>query len=292
MGTLIQSVTTARSYKETTVQWVHDALDQTSSKADIERRAKPILELAGKHDGRTDKTRYQFGDPLTSRERLLTLIFNMSFTDQPDAITAAAETLHPEQAAFYPRWKQVCWIQIPTLAAGVVNNLFVKIILSAIVLYKSGRACYAAYAVIPSLVARSIPFIINNTPLVFFRVTNAVLDLKEVAYRNILQILFFAWAGQQVILRLPEIPYVTPLAQRFSVMSAISMLTNSPQTLYDFAMDTARNAATFTWSNCTELANSINGRASQASDERLAIRKAKAFHVWHTIMIEQEPVAP
>lgn len=107
-GNLIYSVTSAQKYRQTTVQWINDALDQNSSKVDIEDRAQPILMQLEKHDSRTDKTRYQFGDPLTAREKLLKLIFNLSFKAQPDAITTAAETLHPEQAAFYPRWKKVC----------------------------------------------------------------------------------------------------------------------------------------------------------------------------------------
>lgn len=285
---LIHSVTTAHNYQQETVQWVYDALDQTSSRENVESRAKPLLEKLD--NNRTDKTRYQFGEPLTARETALKLIFNMSFAAQPDEIIAAAESFHPEQAAFYPRWKKVCWIHIPNLTADVLNNVFVKVILSVIVLYKSSRAFYAAYAVIPALIARSIPFIINNTPLVVFRAANSVLDLKELAYQNMLKILFFTWASQQIILRLlPEIPHVTPLARRFSIRSTISMLTNSPQTIYDFVIDLACDAATFTGHNCTELANSIKGRASQANDERMATCKAKAFQVWHTIMIEQEP---
>lgn len=283
---LIQSVTSAQRYYPPTVQWLNDALDQNSSKVDIENRAKTILKQLEKHDIRTDKTRYQFGQPLTDRERLLKLIFNLSFEAQPDAITAAAETLHPAQAAFYPRWKKVCWIHIPTLAAYVLNNPFAKVVLSVIVLYQSGKACYAAYVATPALIARAIPFIINNTPLVFIRAANAVLDLKKLTYQNMYLILFFTWAGQQIILCLPEIPHVTPLARRFSVLSVLSMLLKSPQTINDFIRDTAFNAAVFTWSNCTELANSINGRANQANDERLAICKAKAFQVWQKIMME------
>jgi hypothetical protein len=287
---LIQSVTSAQKYWPTTVQWVHDSLDQTSSKVDIDDRAKTILEQLKEHDSRTDKTRYQFGDPLTDREKLLKFIFNLSFKAQPDAITAAAETLHPEQTVFYPRWKKVCWIQIPTLAADVLNNVFVKIILSVIVLYKSGKACHASYAATPALIARSMPFIVNHTPLVLVRAANAVLDLKELAYGGIATILLFSYVGQQIILGLlPEIPHVTPLLRRLNIWSVISTLANSPQTIYSFVWDTAWNAAAFTWSNCTELANSIKGRASQANNERMAICKAKAFQVWQTIMIEQEP---
>lgn len=294
MSTLIQSVTAAQKYSTTTAQWVRDALDQNSSKVDIEHRAKAILTQLEEHDSRTDKTRYQFGDPLTDRERALKLIFNLSFTAQPDEITAAAELLHPEQTAFYSRWQKVCWIDIPNLTAYVLNNPLFKVVLSVIVLYKSGKACYAAYAATPALIARSIPFIINNTPLFVIRAANSVLDLKEFSYGGIVVILFFTWAGQQIVLRLPEVPYVTPLARRFSIMSALStlntILNNSPQTIFDFVITTAFDAATFTWSNCTEIANSINGRASQASDERVAICKAKAFQVWKTIMIGQEPL--
>lgn len=181
-------------------------------------------------------------------------------------------------------------IQIPMLVAGVLNNVLVKVILSVIVLYKSGKACYAAYAATPALIARSMPFIINNTPLALVRTANAVLNLKELAYEGIITILLFSLAGQQIILRLlPEIPHVTPMARRLKIWSVIVLVTNSPQTIFDFAWGTAGNAAIFTWSNCTELANSIEGRARQASDERMAICKAKALQVWQTIMIEQKP---
>ena len=59
---LIHSVTTAHNYQQETVQWVYDALDQTSSRENVESRAKPLLEQLD--DNRTDKTRYEFGQPL------------------------------------------------------------------------------------------------------------------------------------------------------------------------------------------------------------------------------------
>lgn len=286
---LIRSVTTANNYFPTTVQWVSDALDQDASMPEIESRAKDILGQLEKHNPRTDKTRYHFGQPATDREKLLKLVFELSFRAQPDAITAAAEAIHPDQAVFYPTWKKVCWIQIPKLAANVLNHPLFKIALTVAAIYYSYQACYAAYEATVAFTARSIPFIINNTPVVIFRAGNAVLDLKDWAYRNMWKILFYTWATQQVILIGPEIPHVTPVARSFSIWSALNIVYSSPQTIFSFAITKAWETATFTWSNCTELANSIKGRVDEANDARLATCRAKALDVWQTIMIEQAP---
>lgn len=221
--------------------------------------------------------------------KLLKLVFDLSFKAQPDAITTAAEAIHPDHAVFYPMWKKVCWIQIPKLAADVLDHPIVKVALTVAALYYSYQVCYAAYEATVALTARSVPFIINNTPIAVFRAANVVLDMKDWVYKNMWKILFYTWASQQIILMGPEIPHVTPVARSFSIWSAYLMIFSAPQTIASFAFNRAVGTAFFTWNNCTELANSMKGRVTETNDARLAICKAKALDVWQTIMIAQAP---
>ena len=282
---LITSVISAHTYPEETLQWVVDVFAKKSSKEDIENRAKLILNQLESQDSRTDKKRFQF-KPLTCRERLLKLIFNLSFSNQPDAITAAAETLDPKQAPFYAQWKKVCWIHIPTLAASALDNSFVKVVLSVIVLFLSKIGCRAAYNAILPWIQRKTPFVIKTTPLIFIRATNATLDLKKWANQNRLKIAILMSSSQLIITFLPAIPYVKLLIN--PLLSVSKILLESPQTIVSFVWSTAFQAAIFTWINCSALSSSIKGRANRASNEKLAICKEKALNVWQRIMLDQD----
>ena len=199
---------------------------------------------------------------------------------------AAAEQQDPSRSSFYPQWKSVCRIQIPKAIGNTINHPFVKIALTIAALYYTYVTCEAAYHATVKLTARSLPFIINNTPVQIIRLGNMALDLKDYVKKNAFRILFYTWLARAVVLRAPEMPVITPLARQIDLWAVWSLLIPKPSTIFEFLTQNSFNAAFFTWEVCTHAGEFINGRVEQAEKERLAICKAKALQVWMSVIQE------
>jgi hypothetical protein len=293
MGLIIAAVSNHSIYRN----FVEDAMNPSSKKDVIEEGAKSIVEKLHQNTLTGDRTRYKFTQDETAREQALKLIFDSAFQANPEEITIAAQWEHPSQTAFYPRWEKICWTQIPTVVSTVVNNPFFKIALSICALYYAHIACYAAYRSCAAITMRSIPFIINNTPIVVFKVTNTILDVKDWVYSpQIAIILLCSWVAQQIILvapvlGAPEIPYLTPLARWVSIGSILTFLYPEPESLSSFIWNKGIATATFTWRTCNDVSDFIEERVERTQNERLAICKQKSYEVWRTLMIQNAPVA-
>jgi hypothetical protein len=244
--------------------------------------AQSLLPTLIHQDSSTDKTRYKF-EKGTPREQALNALFEQAFQTNSLAVIQAAEQEAPSKAIFYPQWKSVCRIEIPKVIGNTINHPLVKIALTIAALYYTYVTCQAAYHMTTQLVGRSLPFIINNTPIQIIRLGNMALDLKDYVRKNVFRILFYTWVARTVVLHAPEMPVITPLARRIDLWTLRTLLVPKPATIVGFLWQNSFSAATFTWNACTEAGEFINGRVEQAEKERLAICKAKAFKVWVTV---------
>lgn len=247
--------------------------------------AQTLLPTLHTHDSTTDKTRYKF-ERGTPREEALKALFEQAFQKNSAAVIVAAEQQHPSQSSFYPQWKSVCRIQIPKAIGNTINHPYVKIALTIVALYYTYVTCQAAYHATVELTARSLPFIINNTPVQIIRLGNMALDLKDYVKKNVFRILFYTWLARAVVLRAPEVPVITPLARRVDIWTLWTLLVPKPATIFGFLVQNSIDAAFFTWEVCTHAGQFINGRVEQAEKERLAICKAKALQVWMSVIQE------
>jgi hypothetical protein len=143
--------------------------------------------------------------------------------------------------------------------------------------------CQAAYHATVDLTTRSLPFIINNTPIQIIRLGNRALDLNDYVRKNVFRILFYTWLARAVVLQAPEMPVITPLARKIDLWAVWNLLVPEPATIFGFLIHNSVDAAFFTWQACTDAGEFINGRVEQAEKERLAICKAKALQVWMSV---------
>lgn len=103
-------------HSEQTCTWARDVL--LNGHTCYDETAKYLLAPLQK--------RYQFISP---REALLKHIFEKAFFHDPEPLILQAQQLSPNQKPFYPTWKKVCWIQIPSAVFSLCKTTAFKIAL-------------------------------------------------------------------------------------------------------------------------------------------------------------------
>ncbi len=267
------------------ISWVQDSLFNAAvPKADVDNFAAGLLLDFHNSKPSTSQKRYKF-HTLPASEELLKAMFEESFHCAPEILIAEAQREDPSQGSFYPLWKRVCWIQIPKGTAGVLGNILIQIAVTIGVIYLSyvfGKSAYKETTFL--FTARFIPFLINNTPIQVIRAGNSILDAKDRIYLLAFPILFFSFIAQQIILLGPQIPYVTAAARNISIWNIMGALYRSPETIFGFLVGTSLDAALFVWKSCNNVSAFFSEIAIKTENERLAMSKAKAYHVWKKAM--------
>ena len=83
------------------------------------------------------KKRYTYDNTHSKTEKALTWIFNQSFQNNPNHVITAAQKANGEKEVFYPKWKEVCLIQLPKISSNLLSNPFFKValVVSTIAIY-------------------------------------------------------------------------------------------------------------------------------------------------------------
>lgn len=157
---------------------------------EIERLAEESIKNSPIFAG---KERYQFSTlSMTNREIVFQTLFNCSFVNNADALIDAAENLKPG-AVSYPLWKRVCLIQIPTILSVAFDNPVTYLALFISTFVFGTAFVEAAYQSTSHFVmARALPFFINNAPLGVIQGINAAWGARDRVFK-VLQPIYDNW---------------------------------------------------------------------------------------------------
>ncbi|MCL6755983.1 MAG: hypothetical protein M3A24_02300 [Candidatus Rhabdochlamydia oedothoracis] len=218
------------------------------------------------------------------RDAVLTWVFNQSFQKNPDGITAAAEKVSKQ--VFYPKWKEVCLIQLPKVPAYTFCNTCFKVALIISAIFASIFSIYRAHERIGHLfVAKGIPFIINHVPVQIIRSGNAIIGVKEFIWRNHFTVIAIIWLTTKGIRRLPEIPYLSAAARSINLWVVHRRLTSSPQTIFWFALAKSTYSIGSVWNTSQEIGQRFRKISSNAEKERDIAYRQKSLEVWKSCQV-------
>lgn len=147
--------------------------------SDINSRAKDILDHSPNLNVSTQK-RYRSNHNISYRDKLISAIFKRSFEYRPEEIIRLAQRLSPKKGDFYPLWKRVVFIDIPKLKfipSEKAKAIFMSLIAGfsiGIPIGVTTTVLTLTYNRIISIAAKTIPFIVNNTPLKALKVVNLI----------------------------------------------------------------------------------------------------------------------
>jgi hypothetical protein len=244
-----------------------------------------------KLDVSQDSKRYKFTRSNESkRDEVLRLIFERSFSHNPEAVIEAAQNVDPAQGEFYSGIKKVCWIQVPREIGALFESPTFKIIATVSALVATGFALYELHAEVTVLMAgKVLPFFINNTPIQVIQLGNAVAAVAGTVFDNSIKIFFGTFMATWIIRNGPEIPYLTSAARDFNLMSFFRILFHSPQTVFGFVLQTSFDTGKFVWIQCDNIGDIFSSTARNAESERLHISKQKANEIWKKIILDNAP---
>ena len=189
--------------------WIDSLSEKTASSNDIEKKAKEILKKLKVESSE----RYQFEN--SNRDTLLKSIFINSYQNSPVKINQTIESLSQEKGFLSARFKNVIQIQLPRTIGSILNTPLLKGAVYCATVALTIFTGYRAYAAVNHFViARAIPYYINNTPLAVVKVINYIVDTGVFFYKkgeDLLIPLFLLWLGKRF---LPKIPYVTRMIEQ------------------------------------------------------------------------------
>lgn len=218
------------------------------------------------------------------RDAVLTWVFNQSFQKNPGRIVATAESL--SNKIFYPKWKEVCLIQLPKVPADIFCNTYFKVALTASAIFVSIFSIYQVHARVSHLfAAKGIPFIINHVPVQVIRAGNAIIGAKEFVWRNYLPIIVVTWLIREGIGRLPEIPYLSAAARSIDLRQLYNRFTSSPQTIFWFALERSISVISSVWGVSQNIGQRFRKISSNAEKERDIAYRQKSLGVWKNCQV-------
>jgi hypothetical protein len=127
----------------------------------------------------TESERYRF-EKLTNREKLFEILFNHSFVQDPEKAINAAKSIQERNEEFYSRWKHICWIKIPRIAARMIDNDATKALACVIANFIGAFFLVLAYNSTNQFIsARALPFFINHAPLKMVQMMSSVSGIRD-----------------------------------------------------------------------------------------------------------------
>lgn len=235
----------------------------------------------------TNTKRYGF-EQLSSRDTLLKYLLGNAYRHDAEAVIYRANRLDPTIQPITARVRKVFAIHLPKGLGVVLHNPVFKIAATIASVYFTWKYSLAAYTYTTDLMQKKIiPFAINNLPEQFFQGVNKVIDVKEYIWNNWLSVLFYTWLTREVIIRLPNIPYITATARTINIASLFWMIMGAPETIYYFAYYKARDAAVFTWTQCNQMGSFMHSVADDNAKERLARCEEKINTLWGNVNMPQ-----
>jgi hypothetical protein len=222
----------------------------------------------------TSKLRYRFAPP-SKQDQLIKTIFDFAIKKAPNIVLQAAET------PTYPLWKRAVWIKVPQALGYTLKNTFFKLIISIAVMHTLIPVGYTAYGVTTNFLnARAIPLIINNTPIKIIRSANFAMTSLENAYKRQWEVLAFVLIGRWIIMKMPEIPYLTAFARVVNPFIIFQIIWMGPMTVGNFIGTTCYDISKFGWNSCTNVGLFLIDSAEKSDAERIACAKPQAYTLW------------
>lgn len=256
--------------------WINSLLNKTQDVQEIEEAAKRIFQ---DFPALRNLRRYQ--SCRTERGELLKLIFEESYRHNPDALIAAAQRVESKEN-FYPLWKEYCLIGIPKACGDIFGNEFIKIVLAFALTKNLVPYGNKAFFAIDQCVSKTTQIFIRHGPTQVAQLDTLISQAKQLIFAS-LPIVFDIFIGAAlvkfVILKLPEIPYVTKIARKVNLLTAFFFVFGFaavPTVLYYRAQYTVH----YTSSYISFFLKSISRRAE---NEKLAICKERAFTILKNI---------
>lgn len=197
----------------------------------------------------------------TEKEKILTQIFNQSFQHDSAAVITAAEKASGTAKSFYPKWKKICWIQLPKSSVDLFSNGFFKttLMISAVAL--------SIFLARQLFVDKGIPFIINQIP----RAGNAFKGfIKEHSF-----IILSTLLTIKIIKMLPEIPYLSAAARAINVWKVFVIY--SFKIILEISIDSLRS---YSWHIIANVKQRFLRISENAEKDRLMICRQRSFSVW------------
>lgn len=256
--------------RDQTIVWLETKNEETA-----EAVAENLHSILYPHSN----TRHRLSLSASKATEVFKSIFEVAFRENQDRIIENAQKISKKQ--FYPLWKRVCFIQIPLAVSGFFENKIVRI---AITVAGIGLSIFSGYQLYEAtkyfMAAKAIPFLINNTPTRIIRLFNATLDLLDRIQNNMFKTLVYYWVAREIVLMMPEIPYLTAVARTASIWAVFQFFFFSPETVGWFLFNLSVNTLHFFWEGTENISTFFRDQGERAKGEFLATSKQAAYELW------------
>jgi hypothetical protein len=291
----VMHIDLAENQVKSYVQTVHGVFYNETNTSEEVKRLIPLEKLMALLRNREENAEEVFARVSTQdiryreearfkRDSILTWIFNQSFQKNPGRVVACAENVSKQ--VFYPKWKEVCLIQLPKVPADIFCNTYFKIALTISAIFVSVFSIYQAHARVSHLfAAKGIPFIINHVPVQVIRAGNAIIGAKEFIWKNPLKIIAAVWLTREGVRLLPEIPYLSAAARSIDLWQLYKRFTSSPQTIFWFALESSISVIGSVWGTSQEIGQRFHKISSNVEKERNITYRQKSLRVWKNCQV-------
>lgn len=230
----------------------------------------------------TSQSRYRQNPP-DAKAWLLQTIFDKSFQQNPDKLVTVA-TKEKSSIILYPKWKTVTLIDVPKTIAKFFRSKIVQVAFAIVIAVATFFVLIRVYVKFSDALASMVPSIINRIPVRVIQTVNMISKKLESLKDRIILYSIYVFVGRLVILSLPPIRYITPLAESMDPWVIVRYI--SPSTSVEFAINHALNVGSFFSSIPQSIGHIFNGIAIKAENERMTINKEVCQKLWNEVSID------
>lgn len=264
-----------------------------------EEIAKVILDTIRPPDRTNSNKRYRFRAH-SSRQELLNQVFKYSYAN-PTCIQVA-EALSKNRTPFYPKWKKVVCIDLPSMISALTGHFLIRQTANAAVIIFAGYQIFSSYAACQNLITKTIiPFISEKGAELLAGGGHPLLKgayliatkIYNLITKSPLESLFYTFAAILAINQIPKIPYVTPVLNKISriLQKVFAFLVirifQSPLTLIRFVFSVMRICSSIGGDTLGIISRYFKSIAEKNNQERLAIYREKSRQVWERCISPQ-----
>lgn len=263
-------------------------------------------------NGNGNTKRYRFNQA-NARDKLLNILFENAFAQNPNRIVRGAEQAEDVPTVFYPKWKEVVWVKVPKNLGKVCKNPIFKVavtVISVFVAYKNLKLAYNS--TVNFTTGKLLPFVINNTPIQVMRAGNSVangfMKVRGAVKNNRFTLLFYALVIKGVAHVLSKKLNALPENRRNLIEAKILTKTTNfikkipldlvffilfPSTISAtwFCVERSFRAGVSVWKMTDGLANHLQTLSVNNEHYRKELIRSKAYDVWMRVTHEQVPAA-
>lgn len=226
----------------------------------------------------------------SQEERVCKTFFAAALRKNPIGVIAAAEAAAGR--SFYPLWKRVTYIHIPKAIGYALSTRVVKValVVSSAYFIVSSRYLQIGFNATLDMAARTLIYLVNNSPTKVVRVFILAKDSLLWAQANSIAILastLIAWAMVRV---LPETPYLTATFKSLDrLMWRLYIPLVIPQVdVAIFLFQMTFPPAKFIWNGSDDTGRYFQRLAENGESDMLAVSKKCAYELFK----EQRSLSP